>query len=188
MLAAMSERNPWRTLSSRVVYANPWMRVREDQVIRPDGEEGIYGVVEPTRVATGVVPLTADGRVHLVGQYRYATAGYSWEIPEGGADPGEEPEAAARRELREEAGLVAAEWSVLAGPVHLSNCFTAEVAWVYLARDLSPVPPDPEGTEVLAREVVPLAAALERVAAGAITDAVTVIGLLRAREWLAGRS
>src|SRR3954468_23077292 len=101
--AGMSEAdhaNPWTTLSRRPIYENPWIAVREDQVIRPDGQPGIYGVVHYKNVAVGVLPVEEDGAVWLVGQYRYTLDRYSWEIPEGGGPPGESPEAAAHRELR----------------------------------------------------------------------------------------
>jgi 8-oxo-dGTP pyrophosphatase MutT (NUDIX family) len=179
----VSEANPWRTLSSRVVYENAWIKVREDQVIRPDGEPGIYGVVTPTGVATGVIALGDDDQVTLVGQFRYTLSDYSWEIVEGGAQPGEEPMDAAKRELGEEAGLVASRWRALGGPVHLSNCFTDEAGYLFVAEGLSDVEPDPDGTERLALRTVPLAEALEMVDRGEITDAMSVIGLLRlARE------
>jgi hypothetical protein len=99
--------NPWTTLSSRPVYDNPWIRVREDQVLRPDGLPGIYGVVQFKNRAVGVLPIDGEGRIWLVGQYRYPLKAYSWEIPEGGSGPSETPEATAHRELREETGLIA---------------------------------------------------------------------------------
>ena len=92
---------------SRLVYENPWIRVREDQVLRPDGLPGIYGVVEFKNRAVGVLPVDHDGSVWLVGQYRYPLQAYSWEIPEGGSPESESPEATAIRELREETGLTA---------------------------------------------------------------------------------
>ena len=110
----MRTENPWKTLESRLVYSNPWISVREDQVIRPDGQNGIYSVVE-TRIATGVVALTPERDVYLVGQYRYPTEMYSWEIIQGGADEDEEPLAACKRELQEEAGLIAKDWTPLGG-------------------------------------------------------------------------
>lgn len=179
-----TEDSPWRTVSSRPVYANAWMRVREDQVVRPDGKPGIYGVMEPTRVATGVVALTDDLHVWLVGQFRYPTGSYSWEIIEGGADPHEDPLSGARRELREEAGLDATHWQLLGGEVHLSNCITSERAFIYLARGLREVGAHPEETEVLRLARVPLARALALVDTGVIVDAVSVIGLLRAARFL----
>jgi 8-oxo-dGTP pyrophosphatase MutT (NUDIX family) len=170
--------NPWTTQSSRVVYDNPWITVREDAVVRPDGADGIYGVIT-TRVATGVVAVTDDDRVVLVGQWRYPLRRYSWEIVEGGTDDGETPEQAAARELQEEAGLVADHWEPLGGPVHLSNCFSAEEGRLFVARGLTEVGADPDGTEELARRWVSVDDALARVDDGTITDAMSVVALLR---------
>ncbi len=174
-----SEKNPWRTVSSSEVYRNPWIRVREDQVICPDGKPGIYGVVE-TKVATGVLAL--DGRdLILVGQYRYAIGEYSWEIIEGAAERGEEPMVAAKRELEEEAGIAAAEWRPLGGELHLSNCLSNERAYLFAAAGLSSVPSNPEGTEVLTIRKVPFVDALRMVANNEIRDALSIVGIL----WLA---
>ena len=109
------ERSPWLTAASERVYENPWISVREDRVVRPDGEPGIYGVVHYKNVAVGVLPVD-DGHTYLVGQYRYPLDEYSWEIPEGGCPEGEEPLHAAQRELREETGLVL-DPARLQGPV-----------------------------------------------------------------------
>jgi 8-oxo-dGTP pyrophosphatase MutT (NUDIX family) len=179
----VSEASPWKTVGSRVVYENPWISVREDQVVRPDGEPGIYGVVTPASFATGVIALSEADEVVLVGQFRYPLGAYSWEIVEGGATPEEGALAGAQRELREEAGLVAERWRQLGGPVHLSNCFTDEVGYLYVAEGLSEVDSAPDGTERLALRRVPLEEALDEVDRGEITDAMSVIGLLRlARE------
>ena len=179
----MSSQNPWKTLSSRRIYENPWIRVREDQVLRPDGSPGIYGVVE-TKIATGVVALTERQEVYLVGQYRYPTEHYSWEIIEGGAEPGEAPLSAIKRELGEEAGLEAQSWEQLGGEIHLSNCFSAEVAHLYLAKDLTVVPRSPDVTEILEVRCLPLTEALSMVGSGEIKDAMSIIGLLRAAQAL----
>lgn len=179
----MSDENPWKTLSTKTVYQNPWITVREDQVIRPDGNPGIYGVVQ-TRIATGVVALTETDDIYLVGQYRYATEMYSWEIIEGGADPGEAPLAAAKRELAEEAGLEAADWSQLGGELHLSNCHSSEIGFLYIARGLRQVPSSPEGTEVLKIKKAPFAEALADVENGKIVDGMSIIGILLAEKQL----
>src|SRR5215211_6451277 len=100
--------NPWLTVSSRQVYDNSWISVREDQVIRPDGEPGIYGAVHYKNTAVGILPFE-DGEIYLVGQYRYVLERYSLEIPEGGCPEGEDVLAAAQRELEEETGLRAAK-------------------------------------------------------------------------------
>lgn len=172
------ERNPWTTLSTEVKYQNAWIRVREDQVLRPDGHPGIYGVVE-CRVATGVLALTAQDELYLVGQYRYTMGCYSWEIIEGGAEPGEDPLEACKRELREEAGLEAARWSPLGHEIHLSNCHSSERGFLYLARGLSHVGAEPEGTEELQVKKVPWDEAVALVEQGAITDAFSIMGILR---------
>jgi 8-oxo-dGTP pyrophosphatase MutT (NUDIX family) len=173
-----SQPNPWRTVSSELRYQNPWISVREDQVIRPDGKPGIYGVVE-SKVAIGVVAITAAEEVLLVGQYRYPTKCYSWEIIEGGAEHGEAPEVAAARELREEAGVRARTWRSLGEELHLSNCFSAEVARLYIATDLEEVGAEPDPTESLLIQAVPLPQVFGLVDSGAIKDALSVIGLLR---------
>ncbi len=128
--------NPWRTQSSKIVYANPWIRVREDQVIRPDGAAGIYGVVE-IRPSVGVVAMNERDEIVLVGQWRYSVNRYSWEVPRGGSHPGETDMLdVAKRELAEEAGVIAGKWQVL-GPVDVCNGVTDDVQTLYLATQLS---------------------------------------------------
>jgi 8-oxo-dGTP pyrophosphatase MutT (NUDIX family) len=177
-----SRANPWRTLGSRVVYRNPWIGLREDRVLRPDGLEGIYGVLEAPR-AVGVLALHDDDRVQLVGQWRYALEGWSWEIVEGGAHADETLLAAGQRELREEAGLEARAWRALGEEAHLSNSFTDERAYIYLATGLTEVGADPEATEQLELRAEPLDVCLDMVDAGEITDAMTLIALLRLDRW-----
>ena len=109
-LRVMSAQNSWKTLSSRTAYENAWLRVREDQVIRPDGQPGIYGVVE-IRPSVGIVALNDRDEIVLVGQWRYTVNHYSWEIPRGGSRADEvDIQCAAERELAEEAGVIAALW------------------------------------------------------------------------------
>lgn len=179
----VDERNPWRRLSSRPIYENPWIKVREDQVIRPDGNPGIYGVVELQTWAIGVVALADNGDTFLVGQYRYTLDLYSWEIPEGGGAKDDTPLAAAQRELREEAGITAARWTYL-GEVHLSNSVTDEAGCVFLAEDLTYGAAEPDGTEELALRRLPLAEAVQMALTGEISDALAVVGLLRADGYL----
>ncbi len=169
--------NPWRTLASRLVYDNPWITVREDEVLRPDGRPGIYGVVQYKNVAVGILPV--DGAdVYLVGQYRYTLDRYSWEIPEGGCPVGEDPLAAAKRELREETGLEAGKWR-LAGEAHLSNSVSDERALWFVATELSLGESCPEGTERLLVRRVPFGEALRMALAGEITDALSLLAIMR---------
>jgi 8-oxo-dGTP pyrophosphatase MutT (NUDIX family) len=169
--------NPWTTVASRAIYENPWISVREDQVIRPDGHPGIYGVVHYKNKAIGVVPVDDDGHVWLVGQYRYPLNLYSWEIPEGGGHADEEPEEAARRELREETGLVAERVELIARS-HLSNSVGDELAYLYRATGLTLGESEPEGTERLQVRRFDWPTVWAMIQDGRITDSMSVIALL----------
>ncbi len=178
--------NPWRTTGSRHVYANPWIRVREDQVVRADGSPGIYGVVAFQNLALGAVPLFADGSTVLVGQYRYTLDTWSWEIPEGGGDPARGAVEEMGRELREETGLVARSWTPL-GELHTSNSVTDERALLFLAEDLEQHDAQPEPSEQLLRWRLPFDQAVAMALDGRVTDALSVAGLLRAADVLRRR-
>jgi 8-oxo-dGTP pyrophosphatase MutT (NUDIX family) len=153
--------------------------VREDAVVRPDGQPGIYGVVHFKNVAVGVL-ATEGGEVYLVGQYRYALERYSWEIVEGGCPEGEETLDAARRELEEETGLRARDWERM-GEAHLSNSVSDELAVWYLATGLEQGECRPEGTERLQVRRVPVEEALRMALSGEITDALSVLALMHLR-------
>lgn len=170
--------NPWRTLSSTQVYENNWIRLREDKVIRPDGNQGIYGVVHFRNVAVGVLALEEDDSIYLVGQYRYTLNRYSWEIPEGGCPETQDPLSAAQRELEEETGLRARVWKQL-GEAHLSNSVTDEIAFWFLAKGLMEGKRQPEGTEKLEVRRVPFSVALEMALAGEITDALSMMAIMQ---------
>jgi 8-oxo-dGTP pyrophosphatase MutT (NUDIX family) len=170
--------NPWKRLKRTVVYENDWIAVKHDDVVRPDGKPGIYGVVHFKHRAIGIVPLDTQDRVLLVGQYRYPLDVYSWEIPEGGGRLDEDPLEAARRELREETGLTARRWTRL-GTAHLSNCVSDEEGIYYLAEQLEQGEAEPEGTEELALRWVSFSEALRMVRDGEITDSLSVIALLK---------
>jgi 8-oxo-dGTP pyrophosphatase MutT (NUDIX family) len=169
-------KSPWRTLSSREVYDNAWIRLREDAVVRPDGEEGIYGVVHFKNVAIGVLAIEDDS-VYLVGQYRYTLEQYSWEIPEGGCPEGEDFLSAARRELAEETGLRAQMWEQM-GEAFLSNSVTDERAVWFLASGLTQGEHHPDGTEQLMVRRVPLSQALRMALTGEITDALSLLAIM----------
>ncbi len=178
--------NPWTVKGSREVYRNPWIAVREDAVERPDGSPGIYGVVSFHTLAVGAVPRYDDGTTVLVGQYRYTLREWSWEIPEGGADPALPVLDEVARELEEETGLVAARYTALGG-LTTSNSVTDERAVLFLAEGLRQGEPSPDPTEELVRWRLPLADAVAMALEGRITDALSVAALLRADALLRAR-
>jgi 8-oxo-dGTP pyrophosphatase MutT (NUDIX family) len=170
--------SPWQRVSRRTAYENPWVTVWHDDVVRPDGEAGIYGVVHYANLAVAVVALDRRDRVALVGQFRYTLDRYSWEIPEGGVPADEDPIDGARRELREETGLEAARWVEL-GRVELSNSISDETAIFYLASELTGGTASPDGTEELEVRWVPFEDALAMSFDGRITDALSVLAIQR---------
>ena len=171
--------NPWRTLSSRKVYDNPWISLREDSVVRPDGGDGIYGVVHFKNVAIGILAVEGDF-IYLVGQYRYTLEQYSWEIPEGGCPEDEDLLSAAQRELAEETGLRAQTWEQM-GEASLSNSVTDERAIWLMATGLTQGERNPEGTEQLMVRRVPYAQALRMALTGEITDALSLLAIMHYR-------
>jgi 8-oxo-dGTP pyrophosphatase MutT (NUDIX family) len=175
-----TENNPWKTLNKETAYENAWIRVEHHEVLNPAGNPGIYGKVHFKNTAISIVAIDSAGYTYLVGQYRYTLNAYSWEIPEGGCsvESGEPTLEAAKRELLEETGLVATEWIEL-GEVYLSNSVSDEKAVMYLAQNLSQHQSCPEETEQLKIRRIPLKEAIEMAQNGQITDALSVLTLLK---------
>ena len=162
----------------RVAYENPWITVWHDEVERPDGSPGIYGVVHFANLAAGVLAIDDEDRIVLVGQHRYTLDEDGWEIPEGGVPLGEAPLVGAQRELREETGLTAATWHELTW-LDLSNSVTDERAVLFLATDLEHGDAEPEPTEVLDVRWVPFDEAVAMTRDGRITDVMSVTAIQR---------
>jgi 8-oxo-dGTP pyrophosphatase MutT (NUDIX family) len=177
--------NPWRTKSSRVVYDNGRLRLREDEVTQPDGEQGSYTYIELAWPVVAIVPVSDNGEVHLVRQWRYPWRCNSWEIPAGQGEPDETPLDSARRELAEEVGLQAGLWEPL-GTGYSSASFDARYH-LFLARGLSTVTEhhqrDGAEHDLITRHI-PLADAVEAAVDGRIQHSMSVVALLRAARRL----
>lgn len=172
-------KSPWKTLSTQEVYSNKWISVTAHDVINPAGGKGIYGKVHFKNKAIGIVVLDNEGNTWLVGQYRYTLHEYSWEIPEGGGPLGIDTLESAKRELLEETGITANQWKLIMR-IHTSNSVTDEEAFIFLAEDLSFGENQLEETEAdLIVKKLPFSEALEMVMSGAITDSLTVAGILK---------
>jgi 8-oxo-dGTP pyrophosphatase MutT (NUDIX family) len=173
-------KNPWTILAEKTMYDNKWINVTEYDVLNPAGGKGIYGKVHYKNLAIGILPLDEEGYIWLVGQYRFVLDEYHWEIPEGGGDPALPPIESARRELKEETGLVAEEWTLIQ-EMHLSNSVGDERAFIFMARGLRQEEAMPEETEELVVRRVSFDEAFEMVERGEITDSMSVAGILKVK-------
>jgi 8-oxo-dGTP pyrophosphatase MutT (NUDIX family) len=177
------EGNPWTTLKSEVRYESPWITVTQHDVLNPAGKPGIYGMVHFKNLAIGVIPLDENQNTWLVGQWRFPLDQYSWEIPEGGGPHDSAPLDSARRELKEETGLIAKKYTEICR-MHLSNSVSDELAIIFVAQGLEMSESEPEETEDLQVKKVPFSEACRMVMAGEITDSMSVAGILKTKLML----
>lgn len=168
----------WNRLKSAVVYDNPWITVFDEKVLNPNGGESQYGRIHFKSKAIAIVPLDEDGNTWLVGQNRYTTDEYSWEVPMGGSDAGEDPIYTAKRELKEETGLTAGKLEQIMR-LHPSNSITDEEGFVFVATNLEQGETDFDDDENLQVRKLSLVDAIEMVKRNEITDAISVAALLR---------
>jgi ADP-ribose pyrophosphatase len=169
----------WKTLSSRMVYENPWTRVREDIAEMPNGKTTVYGVIE-IGDCVGVLPFLDDDHVVMVRQYRYVFGeDHRWEMPTGGVKPGETLEEAARREMREEVGYDARQLQLIS-TYFTSKSIMHEIGHLFIGRGLTQIEAVPDETEFLEVAVFPFDRVLHMVLESQIRDSMTVIAVLLA--------
>ncbi len=169
----------WKTLSSRQVYQNPWMRLREDIVEMPNGKTTLYGVVE-CQDCVAVLPFVESDKVVLVRQYRYIFAeNQRWEIPSGGIKPDETTAEAAHRELREEVGYAAQTLEPIS-TYFPSKSIVRETGHLFIGRQLRQVEATPDETEFLEVAIFPFEQVLQMVIDSEIRDSMSVIAVLHA--------
>lgn len=168
----------WKTRSSRVVYDNPWLTLREDQAVDPSGDDALYGHIQFKNHAVAILPIDAEHHTYLVRQSRYTLGIQTWELPMGGAPKNEPLLNAAQRELKEETGLTAEHWQRLLD-LHTSNSITDEFGVAYLATELTQGEATPESNEDIEVLRLPVAEAIEWAINSKITDAISVATLCR---------
>lgn len=177
-----TKKGPWTVVGTKSIYKNPWMDVREDKVIRPDGKDGIYGIV---RIKPGVtiLPMDNEGNVFLVEQYRYTTESKTVEAVSGGVENNESALDAGKRELKEEAGIEAKEWIEL-GEFYPMTTIVESKNYLFLAKDLTFSKAIPDGTENIKLFKISLNQAIEWIMEGKITNSVTATILFKVKNLL----
>jgi ADP-ribose pyrophosphatase len=166
----------WKRLGSRYLWQSQWYNLRQDRLRTPTGDEFTYTLVEHPG-AVWIVPVTSDGQIALIWNYRYAVDDWCYEVPAGGISPDSSPEECARRELLEEIGGTAPELR-LVGQFYASNGISNEVAYVYLATGVQLGEPHREPTELMELRTVPAREAMRMAREGEITDGPSALALL----------
>lgn len=180
----MEERKngPFVIKSSVEKYKNPWITVTEDQVIRPDGKPGIFGVVR-MKAGVSVLPMDEDGYVYMTEEFHYAVGNKCIEAVSGGIDSNEDPMEAAKRELKEELGIEAQEWIDL-GEVNPFTTVVESPVEIFLARKLKFGKDDQEATENIKLVKIKFEEVVKMVMEGDITHGSSCVLILKSKEYI----
>lgn len=175
-------KNAYQLIGSRPIYENPWIHVREDKVIFPNGNDGIFGIVE-MKTGSTVLAINDQNIAYLVKEYKYGIGKESIELVSGGLDGLETPLEGAKRELKEEVGLEAAKWIDL----KMVDPFTTIVHapnHMFLALEVNESTPCPEEWEKLEVIKVPFEKVVKMVMNGEITHSASCVCILKAEKIL----
>ena len=168
--------NKWKTISSKESYKTPYFSVHEDEVVRPDGSPGKYYVIEQ-KSGISIVPVTAENNIYLIGQYRYTTNQFSWEVPAGGYEGGDLTEEAGR-ELLEETGLVSEEWEKI-GTFQVLNGSANHLNEVFLAKSVRQTGTNKQAEEGISEMCcIPFTEVADMIKSGKLTDSESVSALM----------
>ena len=169
-------------IKSENAYAGRAFSVRRDHLLMPSGNTVKYDIVEHIG-SVSLVPVDENGQMYFVRQYRHAAGMNLLELPAGTLEPGEPPEEAARREIREEIGM-AAQHMLEIGSFYLAPGYSTELMHVFLATGLTYDPLDPDADEYLSVEKLPVAEAYQSAESGQLQDAKSLAALLMAKKYL----
>lgn len=178
--------NPWKILSSKIVYESPFLKVREDKVITPEGKTDIHNVTSFGSKSIGgvvVAPVNEQEDVYLIRQYRYAYGDYALELVAGMVVRGDSSLSAAKRELREETGLLAKSWTKI-GETFIGTESVKHKSYLFLARQLTACPSNYRGENRMEVFKVPLRDAVKMVISGKIPHASSALTILLADNFL----
>lgn len=178
----MINNGPWKIKKSEEKYKNPWISVREDIVIRPDGKKGICGVVDMLN-GVYILPLDDEGYVYIIDQFRYVMGRNIIETAGGSLKKTEDPLETAKRELLEETGITAGDWIFL-GTIHPLTAVVKSSSNLYLAKNLNFFQASPEGTEKIKVIKVKLEEAIRMVMDGIINSGPSCTLILKVNEYL----
>lgn len=175
--------NHWKKITSKIIYKTPWIKVRKDKVIRPDGKPGTYSYVETNGPSVMIVPITVNNEIYLIRQFRYTTQNDSWEVP-GGNSEGENLLVSAKRELKEETGLLAKNWEMI-GNFHPENGVVSETGYVFIAKDLLETGIDKKIEEgIFDMKKVSFEEVLSMVGNSEITDGNSIVAIFKTYLYL----
>lgn len=182
----MHDHGPWKIVRSHAIYKDPWIEVRKDDVIRPDGAPGTHSLVH-MKHGVSVLPLDDEGNVYLTEEFHYGVGRDTIEVISGGLESGEDPLVGGQREAREELGIIAREWIPL-GTVDPFTTMAVSPTALFLARGLSFVEARPEGTELIRCVKKSLAEAVEMVLSSEITQGPSCVLILKTHLYVSGRA
>ncbi len=176
------KKGPWMVTGTKVIYQNPWLKLREDKVIRPDGKRGIFGVISIIP-GVSVLPMDNKSNVYLTKEYHYGVARVTIEAISGGINRGESKIETAKRELKEESGLVAKKWIYL-GVINPLTTVLFSPNYLYLAQELVQSKAKPESTEKIKIIKIPLKRAVNWVMKSKITHSGTAVLILKVKNYV----
>jgi ADP-ribose pyrophosphatase len=178
-------KKPIGTVSSSIAWSCPWYNIRQDEILLPDGSSGTYNIVQKAP-SVWIVPVTADGKIVLLRQYRYTVDDWCWEVPAGSVKHGQTPWQAAITELREETGGFSRRWTAV-GPLYTANGICNEVGHIFVAHDVKLQQPAHEPAEVIKIHLKPAAEALQMAQENQINDGLSALALLLSQAHLPPR-
>lgn len=171
----MNSKKPFHTLSSKIAWSCPWYKIRQDEIVTPNGQHGQYNIVE-TEPAVWIVPVTANKEFVLINHYRYTVDDWVLEVPAGSIKKGQTPEEAAREELREEIGGINAELKYI-GQFYTADGICNEIGHIFFAAQVELITPDREPAEIIEIQIKPIEEVLDMARANQISDGPSALAI-----------